>query len=151
MFMLKLPIRRLFRQNLFLMMLLLMIIVGADSHDSDSNPGSAHMCDLVGNDWLLQTKLMPNDGAAGDCFGYSVAICNDLVVVGSCQNDSSGSIYTHKKVDDEQLLKTKLLPNDGKARDHFGESVIADSNIIILGALRYDDAGTNSRAVCICA
>ena len=39
---------------------------------------------------LKQTKLLPNDGTAGDNFGMSVAIYGDTAIVGSPYDDDNG-------------------------------------------------------------
>ncbi len=58
-------------------------------------------------------KLLPDDGAADDEFGYSVAISGSTAVVGAWHADngpSSGSAYLFDTTTGQQIAK--LLPDD---------------------------------------
>ena len=64
-------------------------IVGAyRDDDNGAGSGSAYLFDTTGRQI---DKLLPDDGAADDRFGYSVAISGDIAVVGSWQDDDNGS------------------------------------------------------------
>ncbi len=84
--------------------------------------------------------LFPDDGAAGDQFGRSVAISGSIAIVGTRHDDdlgaSSGSAYLFDAATGEQLFK--LLPDDGAADDQFGRAVAISGSTAIVGAL-YDD------------
>ncbi len=41
-------------------------------------------------------------------------------------------------------LHTKLIPEDGKSNDWFGDSVVLDQNVIVVGAPQDDDNGSLS-------
>ena len=57
------------------------IVVGAPyDDDNGSDSGSVHIFVSSGGSWMQQAKVKPGDGAAGDYFGYSVAIDYRLVV-----------------------------------------------------------------------
>jgi len=85
-------------------------------------------------------KLIPTDGAAGDQFGYAVAIDGGLVLVGAYLDDDlgvdSGSAYVFDSATGQQLHK--LVPSDGSQGDLFGCSVSMDGGQALIGA-RYDD------------
>ena len=73
-------------------------------------------------------KLLPDDGAAGDNFGFSVAISGATAIVGAHRDDdngdTSGSAYLFDISDPTNPTPTAtLLPNDGAECDPFGESV----------------------------
>ncbi len=91
-------------------------------------------------------KLLPNDGAAEDEFGISVAISGNTAIVGSWRDDDngdfSGSAYLFDTTTGRQIAK--LLPNDGAADDRFGLHVAISGGITIVGAHRDDDNGSNS-------
>ncbi|MEE8153477.1 MAG: FG-GAP repeat protein, partial [Phycisphaerales bacterium] len=91
-------------------------------------------------------KLLADDGAAGDIFGWSVSISSDTAIVGSPSNDdngaSSGCAYLFDSTTGQQLFK--LLPNDGAALDAFGNSVAISGTTAIVGAVGDDDNGTSS-------
>lgn len=66
------------------------VAVGA-SQGNDNNgisSGSAYLFDAATGDQLF--KLLPNDGAAGDSFGDSIAIDNGVVVVAATGDDVNG-------------------------------------------------------------
>ena len=59
-------------------------MVGARRDDDNgTSSGSAYVFTGTGATWTQQAKLTPSDGAASDCFGYSVAIGGDTIVVGA--------------------------------------------------------------------
>jgi len=69
--------------------------------DNGSASGSAYLFqrDTHTNEWSMQQKLVPDDGAANDRFGYSVAIFDTIVIVGAYGDDDkgkdSGSAYIY--------------------------------------------------------
>ncbi len=91
-------------------------------------------------------KLLPDDGAAEDFFGWSVAISGVTAIVGARWDDDngtgSGSIYLFDTTTGRQIAK--LLPNDGSAFDNFGFSVAISGTTVIVGAFQDNDNGTNS-------
>ncbi|WP_428387343.1 hypothetical protein [Mucisphaera sp.] len=100
------------------------------------SPGVAHA------DWEQSFKMTPDDGAARDSFGSSVAISGGLALVGSIGDDSKGSAYLFDLATGAQLFK--LLPNDGATGDTFGISVGLSGNTAIVGAFGDDDNGDRS-------
>ncbi len=81
-------------------------------------------------------KLLPNDGAAGDTFGFSVGIDNGVVIVGSKRDDIagvvSGSAYLFDANTGTQL--DKFVPADGAFNDNFGFSVAIDGGVVAIGS-----------------
>ena len=115
------------------------IVIGAPNDDVGSNgdQGSAYIYNLDGTS---EVKLTASDGAAGDGFGYSVALGNDKVVVGAYADDinlfftetDQGSIYVY---DLDGTNEVKLTSGwDGASNDKFGSSVAVGSNKIVVGA-----------------
>jgi len=109
------------------------IVVGSPlDDDNGSTSGSAYIFDLDGNQL---SKITAGDGAAGDRFGYSVAVgCGRILVgaYGDADNGSfTGSAYIFD-LDGNQL--TKITANDGAAEDYFGLSVAVGSGKILIGA-----------------
>ena len=123
-------------------------IVGANlDNDNGSASGSAYLFDISDPANPTQSaKLLPDDGAAGDFFGISVAISGATAIVGAQRNDDnggdSGSAYLFDTTTGRQIAK--LLANDGAAGDRFGRSVAISGATVIVGALGDDDNGPNS-------
>lgn len=121
------------------------VVVGANRNDDNGlSSGSAYLFGASGGTQIA--KLLANDAAEGDEFGYSVAIDNGIVVVGAL-NDSdngfeSGSAYLFVAPSGSQI--TKLLPDDGTSQDGFGISVAIDDGIVAVGAWNDNDNGPDS-------
>jgi hypothetical protein len=116
------------------------LLIGAPGDDVGSNAdqGSAHVftqfnpC-CVPLSWTRQQKLTAQDGAAGDQFGYSVAIYRDTLVVGAPFDDfpgvpNQGSAYVFLRDPTAWSQQHKLTASDGAAKDQFGYSVAISSN-----------------------
>ncbi len=120
-------------------------IVGSWRDDDNGDfSGSAYLFDTTTG--LQIAKLLPNDGAAEDEFGISVAIKGTIAIIGAFFDDDngskSGSAYLFDTTTGKQLFK--LLPLDGAAIDYFGRSVAISGAIAIVGAPGDDDTGSNS-------
>ena len=117
-------------------------LVGA-RRDDDSGlmSGAGYLFDTESGEQLA--KLVPSDGMAFDEFGWSVAIDDELAVVGAFQSSDngthSGSAYVFDTRTGAEVLK--LLPSDGMAGDLFGYSVGVDGNRIVVGARNADITG----------
>ena len=124
-----------------------LVAVGAIYNDDNgSNSGSAYVYEKVNGVWT-ETKLTASDAAAGDWFGNSVSVYDDLVAVGARYNDdngsNSGSAYVYEKVNGV-WTETKLTASDAAADDHFGNSVSVYDDLVAVGAFFNDDNGSNS-------
>ena len=98
-------------------------------------------------------KLVANDGAAGDLFGYSVAIDGNVAVVGAWWDDDSGSdagsAYAFERQENGHWKQTwKFDVADGAAANYFGTSVAVDAltGTVLIGAYGDDDNGRTSGA-----
>ncbi len=100
--------------------------------------GRMHTVIQAGNDGNV-IKLLPNDGAAEDEFGNSVAISGTTAIVGAWSDDEngidSGSAYLFNTTTGQQIAK--LLPDDGAAGDEFGVAVAISGSRAIVGAHGY--------------
>jgi outer membrane protein assembly factor BamB len=111
-------------------------IVGAYLTDgAGSQSGTAYVFDVTTGQQLY--KLTPADAAAGDRFGFSVAI-NDKFAVVSAHRDISdtnpgiGSVYVFDLVNGQQILR--LTGGDTVDNDRFGESVAIGKSVVLVGA-----------------
>ena len=91
-----------------------------------------------------QAKLTANDAAAGDNFGFSVAIDGETAVVGAWGNDDNGSAYIFTRSGTTWSQQAKLIANDAAADDFFGVSVAINGETAVIGASRDDDGGADS-------
>ena len=122
-------------------------VVGArQDGDNGSVSGSAYVFrrDAGGaGNWGQVKKLLASDGAAGDGFGWSVAVSGDTAVVGapfdSNGNGSAvGSAYVFRRdagsVGNWGQVR-KLLAADGAAFDEFGLSVAVSGDTAVVGGV----------------
>ncbi|MBO6740475.1 MAG: FG-GAP repeat protein [Phycisphaerales bacterium] len=110
-------------------------VIGAPTDDDNGmNSGSAYLYDTTNGQLLF--KLLPEDGAQDDEFGWDVAISSTTIVVGAKWDDDngadSGSAYLFDRTTGQQIVK--LLPDDGLAGDWFGSSVAIRDNVALIGA-----------------
>jgi hypothetical protein len=125
------------------------IIVGAhfDDNGTNTDQGSAYVFVRNGTTWTQQQKLTASEGAAGDEFGYSVAIAGETAVVGSLldnifTNGDQGSAYVFVRNGTTWTEQQKLTAVDGAANDGFGYSVAIAGDTAVVGSLG-DDLSTN--------
>ena len=119
------------------------IVVGA--HMDDSVKGAAYVFarNQGGADlWGQVQKLTASDGDAQDCFGDSVAISGDTVVVGAPGNDGHrGAAYVFARNQsgaDQWGQVQKLTADDGMAFDGFGYAVAISDDTVLVGASEVD-------------
>ncbi|HEX8737838.1 MAG TPA: hypothetical protein VF721_21080 [Pyrinomonadaceae bacterium] len=124
-------------------------IVGAYLNDvgANTNQGSAYIFTRSGTTWSQQAQLTAADGAAGDLFGFSVAISGETVIVGAYQDDvgantNQGSAYIFIRSGTTWSQQAQLLASDGAQNDQFGYSVAISGNTVIVGAY-LNDVGAN--------
>ena len=98
------------------------------------------------------TKITASDSAAGDRFGYSASICDNVAIIGANydndQGHNSGSAYVMERdvLTGNWKQTAKLTAPDGASDDNFGRSVSVSGNVIV-GAYQDDDKGSNSGSV----
>ena len=114
-------------------------VVGAwqDNYNATST-GSAFVFtkDSESDAWSQQAKLTASGGAAGDYFGFSVAVDGDVAVVGAFGHTSfTGAAYVFTRNSSGVWSQAaKLTASDGAAGDSFGWSVALDSDTVVVGA-----------------
>lgn len=130
-------------------------IVGAYKNDGAGfNHGAAYIFRYIPetDEWVEQTKLLASDGQTNNGFGWSVAICDDVIVVGSTKHGHDGgplyrgAVYIFRSTDDGQVWEqeAELRADDGATNDYFGHSVDIDEDNILIGAFGNDDDGSSS-------
>ncbi|HUR96910.1 MAG TPA: FG-GAP-like repeat-containing protein [Pyrinomonadaceae bacterium] len=117
-------------------------VVGAPGNfvDGTTSKGFAYVFVRAANRlWTQQAKLSAPDGAAGDTFGFSLAISGDTTVVGAPRdqigsNPSQGSAYVFVRNGNSWSAQEKLTAADGAASDAFGTSLTVSGDTAIIGA-----------------
>jgi hypothetical protein len=129
----------------------------AGTHLDDDNgidSGSAYIFerDPGGNDtWSQVAKLLASDGAAGDWFGWSVAISGDTVAISAHYDDDngidSGAAYIFERDAggaENWGQVAKLIASDGLEGDKFAFQVAVSGDTVVAGAVWDDDNDHNS-------
>ncbi|KAH8058226.1 hypothetical protein JL722_6081 [Aureococcus anophagefferens] len=128
------------------------VVVGANLDDDAGTSSARPTCSAPSTAPRQIAKLVSSDAAAQDQFGVSVAIHNDIIVVGAAWNDdagsNSGSAYIFKTSDGGATWPqvAKLVADDAEAYDLFGWSVAVEGNLVVVGALQDD---TNAGSACV--
>ena len=128
------------------------LVVGANlDDDGGDRSGSAYVYRYDGSGWQLETKLVASDGAEGDEFGHSVAIEDNVIVVGARHffNGGAGAAYIFRFNGQEWSEEAKLEPSDGQDLDFFGVDVGISGNTVIAGAPGNDEAANRAGAAYI--
>jgi len=129
------------------------IASSVDDDDKGSNSGSAYIYQRNIDKWELATKLVPNDGAASDLFGYAVSISGDIAIVGAHYGDgrttNTGSAYIYQRNGDSWNYITELYANDGDGNDYFGRTVSVTEDYALIGAYGDDEKASNCGAAYI--
>lgn len=126
-------------------------LVGAygDNTFGGGDAGSAYIYQRNGATWSEQAHLIPADTAAGDFFGWSVALSHNTAVIG-CYNDDvapyadSGSVYIYERSDTTWSERPKLVASNAKTNDKLGYSVAINGDTIVAGAYFYDTPTTQN-------
>ncbi len=123
------------------------IIVGAHRCSKDGvKSGAAYIFNLDSRAEVR--KLTPNDGTAGDQFGFGVAIFESVIMV-TARSRGSGRVYTFDALNGTQLVK--FINTDGPQKAGFGRSLAMhqSTNVGIVGHMAENIGGTKTGAVYI--
>jgi hypothetical protein len=116
-----------------------LVVSGAPN---DAGSGTAIVFERSGQAWL-DTKLTAEESAAGDQYGYAVAVSGNTVIVGAPSESSldtaAGAAYVFVRDPEGWHRQAKLLAADeaepGTRTSHlFGASVAIAGNAIVVGA-----------------
>ena len=131
-------------------------VIGAYQHDTNDNAdaGAAYVFirDPLTGVWSEPVKLIADDGAENDWFGYSVAVDGETIVVGArWHNGKAGAAYVFTRNsmtrvwgndpdpgEIHRVETAKLTASDGGAFNYFGHSVAVDGETIVIGAPGYN-------------
>jgi uncharacterized protein (TIGR03437 family) len=115
----------------------------------NNSQGSAYVFRFNGSVWTQQAKLSANDGAAGDFFGYALALDGDTLAVGAEDdtidaNARQGSAYVFTRNGAVWTQQIKLTASDGGLNDRFGGAVALSGDTLAVGAI-FNTVGANVR------
>ena len=124
-------------------------VVGADRENDKTGSAYIFTRDSATGEWSREAKL---DGeAAGDQFGWSVAVDGDTVVVGAHAYDgeddggntliNSGSAYVFTRTNGVWTQQAKLTAAVPEAYAFFGGSVALHGSTLVIGSRLYDAGG----------
>lgn len=125
------------------------VIIGAYVDDeAGPNAGAAYIFNFNGSEWVEHQKLLPSDAQTSHLFGISVAILDDLMVIGAPGDDdvakNSGAAFVYRLVDSKWIEETKLTAFDGSSEDLFGLRVAIDGDIICASAVTHTNGAPES-------
>ena len=120
-------------------------IVGAPGNEKGTGAVFVFIYNPDGERWQQQAKLTAQDKAAGDQFGWSLAINGNVAIIGARFDDddgkSSGSAYIFVRNGESWIQQAKLTADDGATSDNFGQSVSISEDFAIVGAPKHAQAG----------
>ena len=123
-------------------------IIGANGHDDacrndpicDSGAAYVFRYDPKTSTWIETQKLLASDAMWQDSLGDSVALFDDVLVIGAHATDdngfNSGSAYVFRfdSKTSAWIEEQKLLASDGAGGDQLGRSVAIDGDTVVVGA-----------------
>jgi Zn-dependent metalloprotease len=113
-----------------------MLVGAVNDDDGGANSGSAYVFVRSGGVWTQQQKLTPSDAAAGDQFGYSVAVSGDTAIIGANgKGASTGSAYVFVRNNGVWTQEQKLTATNAQTGDQFGYDVAVLGDTAIVGSI----------------
>ncbi len=112
------------------------LLVGAKG--SDSSKGVAYLYSYVNGVWqATPTTLIPTDHEAGDEFGASVSLADDMMIIGAPKNDynsivDAGAAYIYRNHNGTWSYQRKMH-STLNANTNFGKAVSISGNIAVVG------------------
>ena len=99
--------------------------------------GSVFIFEYAGGDWAQTNRIIPDDLANEDYFGFIVDLEGDRLLATSPYDDDmgtqSGSGYVFDLQDGEWMQSAKLVAPDGDWQDLMGMSAHLDGDTVVLG------------------
>ncbi len=137
--------------------------VNGDDNDNGLNDsGAAYVFVRKGDTWIQQAYLKASNPNGEDLFGFSVAICQDTIVVGAIgessnaigvdgdESDNSmvyaGAAYVFVRTGDIWSQQAYLKASNPAPVNSFGVSVAISDETIVVGSENEDTGGEDSGA-----
>lgn len=136
---------------------------GLQSNNSLINAGAAYVFVREGNVWSQQAYLKASNTGIRDRFGYSVAVAEDVVVVGTIHEDAhafgvqggggfndlapeSGAAYVFVRTSQQWTHHAYLKPGNTHPDAHFGSSLAIDGATLVVGSDGENSIGSGVNA-----
>jgi hypothetical protein len=124
-------------------------LIGAyQDDDKGSDSGSVFVFVRSGGSWSLQAKLLADDGATPDHFGWPVILEGDTAIVGANgatdAGSYSGAAYVFVRSGVTWSQQAKLVAPLPQAWDYFGLSLALSGDTAVIGNIKDDDRGRDS-------
>lgn len=123
----------------------------ADDDDLGSNAGAVWVYRRTGGTWLLEDKLAPADLAAGDSFGFDLALDGDTALIGAPEQDGpspgTGAAYFYTFDGLGWTPVQKLTPVAPTAFDFFGNYVDLEGDLAVVASPGDNNVAANSGVV----
>ena len=114
-------------------------LVGAwGDDDNGDNSGSVYVFQRQDTLWIEQAKITPADGKEEDFFGWSISQYEDYALIGTNEENDSGSVYVFQRQDTLWVEKVKFTASDQEEDDRFGFSIAFNENKALVGAWGYE-------------
>lgn len=121
-------------------------INGNQNDNSALNAGAAYVFARSGTNWMQQAYLKASNAQAIDQFGWSVAVAENLAVVGAWQESSgtagSGAAYFFARSGTDWSERAFLKAANAGPADQFGWSVAVSGVTAVVGAKAEDSAAS---------
>ena len=102
------------------------------------NRGTVYVFTGSGTHWTQKARLNANDGATGDCLGWSVAVANQTVLAGApfalFDGVQHGAVYAFAPSGGVWSQTQKFTADDAGLGDFFGDAVAMDGAMAVIGA-----------------
>ena len=130
-------------------------VVGAHLEDTGGDmAGAAYIFKRTGTSWSQDAKIVADDAAAYDIYGWRVAISADgshVFVTAQLENSNQGKIYVYKNTSGSTWAQQATIVQSSRVTGYFGDGLAVNNSgdIVIAGAHRETATGSNAGAVYI--
>jgi hypothetical protein len=112
------------------------ILIGAPTLPYNFNhAGWVYAFEQSGGSWAQTAKIIPQDTAVGDQFGYAIGVAGDTALISSIGNQfAHGAVYVFAHSGDAWTQMQKFSPDDSASGDQFGNALAMQDGTAIVGA-----------------
>jgi hypothetical protein len=112
------------------------ILVGAPTLPyNQAHGGFVYAFESIGDAWSQSDKLVPDDTAVSDQFGYSVSLDGSNALIGSVGNQfARGSVYAFSRPNGAWQQVQKIMPEASSSGDQFGNAIAMKGSTALVGA-----------------